>query len=159
MSTIVLLLLIALILFFVEIFAPGGILGFGGCVLICVAAALTFRDYGTWMALLVLIGGLGVGAVMFFFELHFLMHTRLGRSLFYHHGVQATQLGYAPEEASALVGQRGETVTRMTPTGKVRIGETIYPATSTDGYLAKGTTVVINAANSASIKVSPVHTL
>ena len=157
MNTILLLLALAMVLFFVEIFAPGGILGFIACILIFTASIIAFKDFGVLWGCAVLFGGLTMAGLFFVFEMQFLMKSKFGRRFFAHSETQTARVGLPEEEVASLLGMTGEAITRMTPTGKIVVGAQTYPAVSLDGYLAKGTPIVIKEANPSSIKVSPIH--
>jgi len=153
-NTIGLLLALALVMFLVEIFAPGGILGFIGCILIFSASVVAYRDHGFLWGAGVLFGGLGLAGAFFYFEMRVLLKSGIGQRLFSSQGIQHARVGYAEDELAGLVGQSGIAATRMTPTGKVRVGDRLWSAVSLDGFVAKGTEVVVREASPSSIKVS-----
>ncbi len=149
---IALLIIIAFSLFFLEIFVPGGVLAIIGVLLLVVAASMTLAEHGIVAAVWVFVGSLLAGIILFVVELKFFLGTRLGARWFYHHDTNTTRTGFT--DVTDLVGQEGETVTRMIPGGKVRIAHGTYTAVSLDGYLAKGTRIVIKQADPFSLKVS-----
>lgn len=149
---IALLIVIALTLFFLEIFVPGGVLAILGVLFMVIAASMTFADHGIFAAVWVFVGGLLAGVLLFLIELKFLTGTRVGARWFYHSDANTTSSGRSGSEQ--LTDAEGETLTRMVPGGKVRIAGRIYSAVSIDGYLAKGTPVVVKQADPFTIKVS-----
>ena len=146
------LLSLALILFLLEIFLPGGVIALVGVVLIGIASVYAFIDYGPSVGLSVFVGGLLVSLLFFYLELKVLAGTRFGRSVFTHQQVSTGGTGLG--ETSQLIGQEGLTLTPMSPGGKVRLGDQVYSAVSIDGYIAKGSTVIVKDADTFSIRVS-----
>lgn len=124
-------------------------------VFILMASVIAYWNFGWMVGFAVLFGGLGVAGLFFYFEIRVLMHSGIGRRLFSVQKTQVDRVGYPDEEVRTLLGQHGHTVTRMTPTGKISLNGRIYPATSLDGYLAKGMPIVVKEANPVSIKISP----
>ena len=140
MNTIITLIIIAFALFFFELFVPGGLLAFAGSILLLVAAAFAYIDYGLWPALtILLLAPLGALA-MFFIELKVLAHSKIGRQ-FALKSTIAHKLN--PKAEEKLVGQDGVTLTVLAPTGKVRIGDRTFTATAEDGFLERGVPVCV----------------
>lgn len=152
MTWIVLLIGIALALFLVEFIVPGGILAIVGFLAICVAAVIAFNLHGAAAGLGVFVGGGLLAVMVMLLELKFLSSSRISKRWFQHKDVSQDPLGF--ENVADLVGKTGEALTPMTPTGKVMIEQTIYPAASLDGFLPKGSLVVVKKADRALIRVS-----
>lgn len=152
MSWILFFLVIALIFFLVELIVPGGILGILGVISICAASIAAFVNYGTVSALTVFVGGALLSLLFFLFEMKFIASSHWGKKWFQHHEVSATMVGY--DNVEALIGMTGETITVMKPAGKVLIDGIVYEAASLDGYLSKGTSVVVKKADRALIRVT-----
>ncbi|MFP4282041.1 MAG: NfeD family protein [Opitutales bacterium] len=152
MNTIILLLILALGLCFIEIFAPGGIFALIGGVFVIIAAILGFQEYGPRVGIWILVGGAAVGTTLFFLEMKLILGTGFGSKRFAHREANEDRTGFIDSEA--LVGEPGETVTRMVPGGKVKVGDQVYPAISLDGYLPQGTPVVVRQADPSVIRIS-----
>jgi|TARA_B110000438_G_scaffold115582_2_gene113238 membrane-bound serine protease (ClpP class) len=152
MSTIILLIAIALALFLVEIILPGGILAFVGILCIIAASILAFKDYGPWMGMAVFTGGALLSALMLYLEIKVLCGSGWGKRWFQHKQVNEAQAGQ--EETASLVGKAGKVLTPMNPMGKVLIEESVYHAASLDGFLSKGTSIIVTKADPALIRVS-----
>lgn len=152
MSTILGLLGIALFLFFLEIFVPGGILAVLGGFLIIAASGVGFQEYGVITGLSVLVGGSLIAVLFFYFELKFIGSSPIGRKIFGSHSVSSGKSGLDADPG--LVGAEGVTLTKLVPGGKVKIGDIIYPATSMDGYLTKDTIVIVREIGAFTLKVS-----
>ena len=135
MSLIIGLLVTAFILFFFEIFLPGGVLAVLGGLLLLTASALTYVEFGLAWAVLLLCGGLVGALVMFFLEIRFIAHSRFGKQL----ALQSTIAAKLnPKADEKLVGAEGVTLTILAPTGKVRVDGMVHTAQAEDGYLEKG---------------------
>jgi membrane-bound ClpP family serine protease len=138
MSLPVSLLLIALVLFFLEIVLPGGIIGAIGGLLLLVASVLIYFDHGLMAASLTLIGGLLLGALLFFIEIRMISKSPLGNQFKLMTTIDSAAVA---EQPASLVGKTGITLTTLAPGGTVRIEGTDYQAASADGLLPRGTPV------------------
>lgn len=147
MTLIVGLLLTAFILFFFEIFLPGGVLAVIGGILLLVAASLTYTEFGLIAAIGVLIGGLVGALTMFFVEIRFISNSRFGNQLSLKQSIDA-KVNQQPREK--LVGCEGVTLTTLAPSGRVEIDGEVRTAYSEDGFLEKDTPVKV-------LRSSPFH--
>jgi membrane-bound serine protease (ClpP class) len=141
MTTLILtLIILAFVLFFLELFAPGGILGLFGVISLVVAAILAYETMGMFGSAGILIGGTVVGLGLFFLEIKLLANSRFGKQ-FQHHDRQMAQTPSVgrPE----LVGKRGITLTTMAPSGKVKLENEIFEAASLGGLINKDATVEV----------------
>jgi membrane-bound ClpP family serine protease len=132
------LIITAFILFFFEIFLPGGILAVLGGILLLAASGVAYSELGLIWAIMVLFCGLIGALVMFFLEIRFISHTRFGRQLSLQSAVTAQLNPIADEK---LIGKEGVTLTILAPGGKVEIDGKSYTASARDGYLNKGVSV------------------
>lgn len=140
MTLIIGLLVTAFILFFFEIFVPGGVLAVAGGILLLAACAVVYTDYGIVWAVTLLIGGLVAALLMFFLEIRLISNTRFGKQ-FALQSTIAAKLN--PLADPALVGMEATTVTTLAPTGKIRVGDKTYVAQIEDGFIEKGNTVKV----------------
>ena len=132
------LIITAFILFFFEIFVPGGVLAVLGGIMLLAASALAYTELGFIPAVIILIGGL-LGAIgMFFLEIRFISRTPFGRQLSLQSSITAT---LNPKDEDKLAGMEGATLTILAPSGKVEINGKTYTASAQDGYLDKGVPV------------------
>lgn len=138
MSLIVGLALTAFVLFFFEIFVPGGVLAMVGGLFLLAAAVLTYTEYGFIWAISLFLLGLVAAIGLFFLEIRFITHTPFGKQLFLQNTISASLNPRADEK---LVGEEGVTLTTLSPGGKVRIKEAVYTAAALGGFLDKGTPV------------------
>lgn len=140
MTLIVGLLITAFILFFFEIFVPGGILAVAGGLLLLVACALTYTEYGAVWAVTLLIGGLIAALLLFFLEIRMISHTRFGKQFALQSTIAAKLNPMADPE---LVGREATTLTTLAPTGKIGLDGKTYVAQIEDGFIEKGHSVKI----------------
>jgi membrane-bound ClpP family serine protease len=141
MTWILLLFALALALFFLEVFIPGGILFLVGIVLMLVASVVAWTQYGGGAALIAFLVGLALAVGMLLLELYILPRTKFGRRLFLGDQIEggSLQAAGAPE----LVGQEAETATSLSPSGRIVFDGRLHEAISRSGYLPKGTPVRI----------------
>lgn len=135
MSLIIGLIITAFVLFFFEIFLPGGVLAVMGGILLLGASALTYAEYGIVWAVLLLCFGLIGALIMFFLEIRFIAHSRFGKQLALKSTIAAK---LNPKADEKLVGAEGVTLTILAPTGKVQIDGAVHTAQAEDGFLEKG---------------------
>lgn len=138
MSLIVLLFVIGILCILAEVIVPGGILGgigalfmFGGCVV----AFMRFDTAGglaaVGVALLVTISALVL-------EFKLLPKTKLGRRAFLENEITGSSSMYG-QDARDLIGKPAEALTRLSPSGYVRIDGNRYEAFSQSGQVDPGT--------------------
>lgn len=137
---IITLIALALLLFFLEVFAPGGVLGFLGAVALVAAAVLAYDTLGIYGSVGILAGGSVLAVILFFVEIQILSKTRFGRSV-QHRGSQPAQT--KPVGRMDLVGKTGTALTTMAPSGKVKIGKEVFEAASNSGLINKNATVEV----------------
>ncbi|MCC5833918.1 MAG: hypothetical protein JJU20_04215 [Opitutales bacterium] len=140
MELIIGLILIAFVLFFLEIFMPGGLLAIVGGLLLLAASWLTFDAYGILPAAVMLFATAVLGVVMFFVEVRLLTRSPLGKQFRLDNQITAS---VNPREDDSLVGMSGVTLTTLAPSGKVQIQQKVYPASAQEGYLEKGTPISV----------------
>ncbi len=141
MTTILIVLFLAVILFFLEIILPGGVLGVLGGILMLGGVYLTFDEYGAVAALLVLVGCLVFALAFFVFQFKILPKTAMGKNIFLSSSVPGES--NINEGGDTIIGAEGVVLTRMTPSGAVRVNGRRYEARSRTGFLESGTTVKV----------------
>jgi len=128
----------AFVLFFFEIFVPGGVLAMLGGVALLAASVVAYNEHGLIWAVMIFFAGMVGALVMFFVEIRVLAHSRLGRQLSLQSTI-AARLNPKPDDK--LVGQEGVTLTTLAPSGRVQIAGQVYTASAEDGFLEKGAPV------------------
>ena len=140
MNAIVIFFALGLVLMFFEVFIPGGVLGIIGALLMFAGSGLTFARFGVEAGALATLAAIALIALMLYVELFLLPKTAVGRKLFLERTIPARSQPL-PAQANEVVGQSGEALTTLAPTGIVSVGGKRYEAASQSGLLPKGATV------------------
>ena len=106
MTAIITLVAVALLLFFFEIFVPGGILGVFGLIATIAACTLAYQEYQLFGALLTFLIIIVGAVVIFLIMMKVLPKARLTRGLFL--SARHTATSNVPLADDRIVGQRGE---------------------------------------------------
>jgi membrane-bound ClpP family serine protease len=138
MSLMIGLIITAFVLFFFEIFVPGGVLAIIGAMLLLAASVVAYSELGFAVAVVIFLGGLLSALAMFFLEIQLLSRTRLGQQLALKSTIAAK---LNPKADEKLAGQEGVTLTILAPTGRVVVGGATYTASAQDGFIEKGVPV------------------
>lgn len=153
MTAIILFFALGLVLLFFEVVVPGAILGIIGGVFMLIGCGLAFSAYGLGGGAL----AVGVAVVLlgltFYLELYVLPRTRFGKKMFLQGAVQGASQPM-PARADEVVGQLGETLTTLAPSGFVLVGGKRYEAASLSGLLPKGTPVKVVGVDTFRLTVS-----
>lgn len=137
---------LAIVLFILELFTPThGILGVGGVVSLFLGSIMLIKPgpHFEWAGI----------------SLQVIIPAVLTSALFI---LAATWLGLRAQHRKvitgieAMVGQTGEAITDLFPTGNVWVHGERWQAESAGGYIPKGTKVTILAVNGLKLSVSPV---
>jgi len=142
MTAIILLFALGLVLLFFEVFVPGAILGIIGGIFMLIGCGVAFSTYGTGGGTLAVLAAVALLGLTFYLEFRVLPKTRLGRRMFLD-----TEIKGASQEpiatAAEVVGQMGEALTTLAPSGVVLIAGKRYEAASQSGMLPKGAAVKV----------------
>jgi membrane-bound ClpP family serine protease len=138
MTLIIGLALTAFVLFFFEIFVPGGILAAVGGLFLLGASVVTYTEYGAIWAIALFFLGLLAAVGLFFLEIRFITHTPFGKQLSLQDTVSARLNPLADQN---LIGEEGVTLTTLAPSGKVRVNDTTLIAAAQSGFIEKGTPI------------------
>ncbi len=141
MGIIIKLMVIAFLLFFFEIFVPGGLLAAAGATLILVAGYLVGKDYGLPAGGLTVLFSAILAIWLFFVELRLLQSTSFGKQIRLDSTIEA--VSNRPPADESIVGEKGRALTRMNPTGKITVGKRPYEAVSMSGLIEKGTPIEV----------------
>lgn len=136
MSTILGLIIAALVLVFFEVILPGGILGIIAAICVIVATWVAGAEYGATMAISVFAGSLVAIGLLTYIEFKILARTSLGNRLF----LKSAVTGHSNEMQSedSIIGKEGTALTRLNPSGKIAIDGESFDAYSQDGYVDSG---------------------
>lgn len=156
MSLIVLLFIIGILCLVAEVLVPGGILGgvgvlfmFGGCVL-----AFTIFDVGG--GLVAVASALAVTIIALAIEFKVLPKTKIGRRAFLEKQISGSSSMYG-SEARELIGKTAEALTKLSPSGYVRIDGQRYEAFSQSGQVDAGTQLQVVGSDNFRLIVAPIH--
>lgn len=138
MSIIFALIVIAFLLFFFEIFVPGGFLAICGVLLLLIASALAVPEFGWLWAGAIFCGGILAGCALFFIEVRLIEKTPWGRQFALKEVVEGQS---NVTNTINLEGKQGVTLTTLAPSGTVRLDDKTYTAATRGEYLAQGTPV------------------
>ncbi|HKJ91149.1 MAG TPA: NfeD family protein [Oceanipulchritudo sp.] len=138
MSLIIGLILTAFVLFFFEIFLPGGVLAVVGGLFLLAGSGVAYVELGPAWAVAIFCLGLISAFVMFFLEIRFISKTRFGEQLSLKSAISTNLKSWSDEN---LAGSEGVTLTTLAPSGKVEVSGSIHTATAQSGFLEKGTPI------------------
>ena len=133
-----------------EVFLPGLILGTIGFLCLVASVVLVFVQYGTSSGLLAafVVGGLTlVGFVLWLF---LFPRTFIGRRLMLRTRQPADRTA---GEHRALVGETGEALTPLRPSGTARLGGKRVDVTAVGDFLEQGAAIVVVAADGMRVAV------
>lgn len=151
MSTIIGLLVAALVLVFFEVILPGGILGIIAALCVILASWFAGAEYGAGIGVLTFVGSAAAIAILAFVEFKLLARTSLGRAFFLKSSVTGHS-NIAPAEAS-IIGKKGRALTRLNPSGKVIIDGQTYAAHSQDGYIEADQAILVAAQDNFKLNI------
>jgi membrane-bound serine protease (ClpP class) len=143
MTWIIVFLLAASVLIFLEVLLPGGILGLLAAGFLIAATVQTGLVYDWITAGFVFIASMLVGLGLVVLEFKIFAKTRFGKRFF----LTRTVEGRSRDAASLdnMIGKTGLALTRLNPSGKVEIENQIYEAQARDGYLESGSAITVIA--------------
>lgn len=152
MSWVIGLIVISYTLIFFEALVPGGILGLLGFTCLVAASVMAHGEFGGWFAptATFLAGGLGA-VILVFIELKWLEGNRFGSNLFL--GRQVDGSSNAPVAPDDVIGKKGLAATPFKPEGIIRIEKEQFDAFCEDGYVSKGTSLVVSGKDGFNLRV------
>ncbi len=149
-SLIIALVVVGFLLIAAEVFLPGLILGTIGLLCLVGSVVLVFVHYGTSAGALAafVVGGLTlVGFVLWLF---LFPRTFIGRRIMLRTAQTAPR---SAAEHQSLVGETGEAITPLRPSGTARIGGKRVDVTAVGDFLEQGAGVVVVAADGMRVAV------
>ena len=141
MKLMILFILATLVLTFLELLLPGGILGVLAAVSLLIATWFGFENYGFFGGLTVFFGTLIALVVLSFFEFKLMAKTAYGRKFFLSTAIDGRSNKAQAE--NSIIGQTGIALTRLNPSGKVSINAKNYEAHSQDGFIEDGQEIAV----------------
>lgn len=157
MTIILLLLLAAMVLGFLEICTPSfGLLAVGAVAALFSAVYMAFQ-YDTWVGAVVTIAAAAMGPAYIVLLVRILPRTPLGKRLFLKRAVDASGAAAPDSDVhESLVGKTGTAETLLRPGGAVRIDGKRVMAQSESGIIKRGTPVKVIGADSMNVIVRAV---
>lgn len=154
MTGIIILIILGILLFVIEFLLVPGITvaGVGGLILTVLGVFKAFNDYGTTTGVWVLIGTILLSILVIAFSLR----ARTWRKLMLKTNVEGTVDSDITED-QIKVGDRGETLTRLAPMGKIKINDIVREAKSLEGYIDEHRPIEIVSVDGTSISVKPIN--
>ena len=139
-TTIVVLAVIGILAFLFELVLPGGILGIAGAICMVAAVVLSFAEFGLMWGIVALVIMLAFAGTMTWIWMKFFHRLPFTRKL-----VLETAVGSDDElkARQSIVGQTGEALTDLRPSGHAKIGGEKLDVMSESGVIAKGTSIEV----------------
>jgi membrane-bound ClpP family serine protease len=153
MAVIIILIVLGILLFVIELLLVPGvtIAGIGGLILTVFGVYKAFNDFGTATGIWVLIGTI----LLSIFVIAMSLRARTWNRLMLKTDVKGTVDTDISEE-QIKAGDRGETMTRLAPMGKVRVNDVVREAKSTEGFIDEHTPIEVVAVEGTRLSVMPV---
>jgi membrane-bound ClpP family serine protease len=154
LGIIIFLVVLGILLFLVEfLIVPGiTIAGIGGAISIIAGVVMAFYYEGPTTGLIVLISTallIGLTAV-------FMLKAGTWKKLMLDKAIDGKVDFVKMEEGRIKIGDKGRTITRLNPMGKVMVGEEYYEAKALDELIQQNTDVEIVKIESNKIIVKPI---
>ena len=153
---ILILLLAGMLLVFLELFVPGGLLGALGVLSMAAGVYLCFQTYSIQVGVIVLIacGAVSIGILGIGFRL--LPHLPVSRRFFLSE-VESKEDGYNAQDAvnNHYLGLEGVAETTLRPAGIAQIGGERVDVMAESDYIAVGSRIRVSAVDSNRIMVIP----
>jgi len=138
LNTVIALAIAGVVLLFLEMFLPGMIAGITGAILLIAAVFNAYYDLGTAAGNVTLFAVTAATAGLWWFWATKFQHTRFGRRM----TLTAADTGTSQAAGLAqLVGQTGNAITPLRPSGTILIGGKRVDAITGGDFIEKGTGV------------------
>ncbi len=153
MTVIIILIVLGILLFVIEfLLVPGvTIAGIGGLVLTVFGVYKAFADFGSGVGVWVLIGTLILSA----FVIAMSLRARTWNRLMLKTNIDGT-VDKNLSEGQVKKGDRGTSLTRLAPMGKILVNDLVREAKSTEGYIDEHSEIEIVSIEGTRISVKPV---
>ena len=148
-----LLILLGIFLFLVEfLLIPGiTIAGIGGLILMGAGIYIAFTQHGADVGLITL----GITIVLSVFILALSLRAKTWKVAMLNTSIDS-KANEGPEDGLINAGDKGETLTRLAPVGKVKVNEIVMEAKSIAGFLDPHTEIEVIKIIGSQIIVKPV---
>jgi membrane-bound ClpP family serine protease len=148
-----LLILLGIFMFLVEFLLIPGITvaGIGGFILVSAGIYVAFTEHGTDLGLITL----GITIVSSVIILAFSLRSRTWKNVMLNTNIDG-KVNEGPEEGLIKAGDKGETLTRLAPVGKVNVNGIVMEAKSISGYVDPHNTIEVIKISGSQLIVKPV---
>jgi len=153
MATVIILIVLGILLFVIEfLLVPGvTIAGIGGLILTVFGVYKAFNDFGTTIGIWVLIGTLMLSV----FVIAMSLRARTWNRLMLRTDIKGT-VDTDIREEQIKAGDRGKTLTRLNPMGKVEVNGIVREAKSLEGYINVHSIIEVVEVEGTRISVKPI---
>lgn len=153
MAVIIILIVLGILLFVIEfLLVPGvTIAGIGGLILTVFGVYKAFNDYGSTVGVWVLIGTV----LLSIFVIAMSLRARTWSRLMLKTDIKGT-VDHDLTEAEVKIGDRGKSLTRLAPMGKIMVNDLVREAKSTEGYIDEHSDIEIVSIEGTRISVKPI---
>ena len=154
MTVIIIIIVLGILLFVIEfLLVPGvTIAGIGGLVLTVFGVYKAFNDFGASVGVWVLIGTI----ILSVFVIAMSLRARTWDRLMLKTNVKGTVDKELSDE-QVKTGDRGKTLTRLAPMGKILVNDIVREAKSIDGFVDEHTEIEIVSIEGTRISVKPIN--
>ncbi|MEO0453880.1 MAG: NfeD family protein [Verrucomicrobiota bacterium] len=144
MTILITLLVVGYLLILAEILVPGGILGIIGILALLAAAIYSFNTFGTSVGLVVVLGELISGAIIILLWMKYFFDSPFGKVfVLKEEKEKSDDANPADENFDQLLQQKGITLTRLRPSGTIKIDSKRYDALSEGRLIEKDIEVTV----------------
>ncbi len=143
-NAILLLTLVGFLMLACEVFVPGMVLGTLGMLCLLAAVAFAYTSFGAATGTLVLAGVSIVTMIGFVTWMFAFPHTAIGRRIMLRTSLDVGE-GDRVSPAGDLIGQQGEAITPLRPSGKARFGERKLDVVAETGFIETGEKIIVIA--------------
>ena len=150
MTVVIILIVLGILLFVIEfLLVPGvTVAGIGGLVLTVLGVYKAFNDFGSTVGIWVLIGTLMLSV----FVIAMSLRARTWSRLMLRTDVKGT-VDHDISEDQIKAGDRGTTLTRLAPMGKIEVNGIVREAKSLEGYIDEHSDIEVVAVEGTRISV------
>jgi len=153
MTVVIILIVLGILLFVIEfLLVPGvTVAGIGGLVLTVLGVYKAFDDFGSTVGIWVLIGTLMLSV----FVIAMSLRARTWSRLMLKTNVDGT-VDHDISEDQIKTGDRGTSLTRLAPMGKIEVNGIVREAKSLEGYINEHSAIEVVSVEGTRISVKPI---
>jgi len=151
LTAIIFLIILGIILFYIEfLIIPGiTIAGIAGAILIVVGVYFGYKEYGAPVGHYIL----GATAIVSIFSIVIMLRSNTWEKIALNSKIEGKSS--ASLDAEVNLGDKGETVSRLNPYGKVMIENKLYEAKSSNSFIDPKTKIEVKKIDGSHLIVKP----